>query len=116
MLVPRAATTSPMADSRGQTHAVVDLRVATYNIHRCRGMDRRVRPERIAALLATINPDVAALQEVIGPGLTGPGHAEALGPPWVWDGRWRRPGNCGSTSSATSCSAASPSASTGALT
>ena len=56
-----------------------DLRVVTYNIHRCRGMDRRVRPERIAALLATIDPDVVALQEVIGPGLHGPGHAEQLG-------------------------------------
>lgn len=57
----------------------VDLRVATYNIHRCRGLDRRVRPERIAAVLATIDPDIVALQEVIGPGLAGPGHAERLG-------------------------------------
>lgn len=57
----------------------VDLRVATYNIHRCRGLDRRTRPERIAAVLATIDPDIVALQEVIGPGLTGPGHAERLG-------------------------------------
>lgn len=56
-----------------------DIRVATYNIHRCRGLDRRVRPERIAAVLATLNPDVVALQEVIGPGLKGPGHAEQLG-------------------------------------
>jgi endonuclease/exonuclease/phosphatase family metal-dependent hydrolase len=58
---------------------VFDVRVVTYNIHRCRGMDRRTRPERIAAVLATIDPDVAALQEVIGPGLTGVGHAEELG-------------------------------------
>jgi endonuclease/exonuclease/phosphatase family metal-dependent hydrolase len=57
----------------------VDLRVATYNIHRGRGMDRRVQPERIAAVLATIDPDIVALQEVIGPGLTGMGHAELLG-------------------------------------
>ncbi len=57
----------------------VDLRVATYNIHRCRGLDRRVQPDRIAAVLATIDPDVVALQEVIGPGLAGPGHAERLG-------------------------------------
>ena len=57
----------------------IDLRIATYNIHRSRGLDRRVRPERIAAVLATIDPDVVALQEVIGPGLTGPGHAEQLG-------------------------------------
>ena len=57
----------------------VDLRVATYNIHRCRGLDRLTQPERIAAVLATIDPDVVALQEVIGPGLSGAGHAERLG-------------------------------------
>jgi endonuclease/exonuclease/phosphatase family metal-dependent hydrolase len=62
-----------------EPRASVDLRVVTYNIHRCRGMDRRVRPERIAALLATIDPDIVAMQEVVGPGLTGVGHAEALG-------------------------------------
>jgi len=42
-------------------------------------MDRRVRLERIAAVLATIDPDIAALQEVIGPGPGGHGHAEELG-------------------------------------
>lgn len=57
----------------------VDVRVATYNIHRARGLDRRTRPERIAAVLAAIKPDVVALQEVIGPGLSGAGHAEAIG-------------------------------------
>ncbi len=57
----------------------IDIRVATYNIHRGRGMDRRVRLERITAVLATIDPDVVALQEVIGPGLSGTGQAEALG-------------------------------------
>lgn len=67
-----------MIDARTAPGAV-NLRVVTYNIHRCRGMDRLVRPERIAALLATIDPDIVAMQEVIGPGLTGPGHAEQLG-------------------------------------
>ncbi|OYW04783.1 MAG: hypothetical protein B7X11_02575, partial [Acidobacteria bacterium 37-65-4] len=65
----------------------VDLRIVTYNIHRARGMDRRVRPERIAEVLGEVNADVIALQEVIGPGLAGPGHAEgigaALGMGWV---------------------------------
>jgi endonuclease/exonuclease/phosphatase family metal-dependent hydrolase len=64
-----------------------DVRIVTYNIHRSRGLDRRTRPERIAAVLADIEPDIVALQEVIGPGLTGPGHAEeigaALGMGWV---------------------------------
>jgi endonuclease/exonuclease/phosphatase family metal-dependent hydrolase len=55
------------------------LRVATYNIHRCRGLDGRTRPDRIAAVLKSIDADVIALQEVIGPGPTTGGHAEELG-------------------------------------
>jgi endonuclease/exonuclease/phosphatase family metal-dependent hydrolase len=69
----------PDSPHRHPHRDAIDVRVATYNIHRCRGMDRRTRPERIAAVLATIDPDVVALQEVIGPGLSGPGHAEMLG-------------------------------------
>jgi endonuclease/exonuclease/phosphatase family metal-dependent hydrolase len=57
----------------------VRLRVATYNIHRCRGLDRRIRPDRVAAVLHGIAADVVALQEVVGAGPTGQGHAEALG-------------------------------------
>ncbi|HUF46660.1 MAG TPA: endonuclease/exonuclease/phosphatase family protein [Vicinamibacterales bacterium] len=57
----------------------VDLRVVTYNIHRAIGMDRRKRPDRIARVLSDINADVIALQEVIGSGPAGPGHAEQLG-------------------------------------
>ena len=41
------------------------LRIVTYNIHKCRGMDARVRPERVAAVLAELDADVIALQEVI---------------------------------------------------
>ena len=44
------------------------LRIATYNIHRCRGLDGRTRPERIAAVLESIDADIVALQEVVGPG------------------------------------------------
>ena len=57
----------------------IDVRIVTYNIHRSRGLDRRTRPDRIARVLRAIEPDIIALQEVIGPGLTGPGHAEELG-------------------------------------
>ncbi len=32
-----------------------DVRIATYNIHRCRGMDRRVNPGRIIDVLRDIN-------------------------------------------------------------
>ena len=42
-----------------------NLRVATYNVHRCRGIDGRVRPERIAAVLKEVDADVVALQEVV---------------------------------------------------
>jgi endonuclease/exonuclease/phosphatase family metal-dependent hydrolase len=46
-----------------------------------------VRPERIAAVLRTIGADVVALQEVVGSGPHGGGHAEeigaALGMGWV---------------------------------
>jgi len=41
------------------------LRIVTYNIHKCRGLDRRVRPDRIAGVLKAIGGDVIALQEVV---------------------------------------------------
>jgi endonuclease/exonuclease/phosphatase family metal-dependent hydrolase len=41
------------------------VRVATYNTHKCRGLDGRVRPERIAEVLAEIDADVVALQEIV---------------------------------------------------
>jgi len=69
------------------THGPIALRIATYNIHRCRGLDGRTRPERIVAVLSSINADVVALQEVVGAGPRGGGHAEeigaALGMGWI---------------------------------
>jgi endonuclease/exonuclease/phosphatase family metal-dependent hydrolase len=53
--------------------------VVTYNVHRCRGLDRRTRPDRIVEVLAALEPDIVALQEVIGPGPTTMGHVELLG-------------------------------------
>jgi endonuclease/exonuclease/phosphatase family metal-dependent hydrolase len=55
------------------------IRVATYNIHRCRGMDGRTNPERIADVIRQIEPDVIALQEVVGAGHRSGGQAEELG-------------------------------------
>ena len=55
------------------------VRVATYNIHRCRGMDGRTIPSRIADVIRSIDADVVALQEVIGASPAGRGHAEELG-------------------------------------
>jgi endonuclease/exonuclease/phosphatase family metal-dependent hydrolase len=41
------------------------FRIATYNVHKCRGVDGRVRPDRIARVLTTLNADIVALQEVV---------------------------------------------------
>jgi endonuclease/exonuclease/phosphatase family metal-dependent hydrolase len=57
----------------------VKLRIATYNIHRCRGLDGRTNPARIAEVIRAIDPDVIALQEVVGAGPASAGHAEELG-------------------------------------
>ena len=74
-----------MTEAKAPHH--VDLRIATYNIHRCRGMDRRTSPPRVAEVLREIDADVIALQEVIGAGPAGAGQAEeigaALGMGWV---------------------------------
>ena len=40
------------------------LRLASYNVHKCVGMDRLRRPERIVAVLRALDADVVALQEV----------------------------------------------------
>ena len=65
-----------MADEAKRTRAV---RVATYNIHRARGLDGRTRLERIAAVLASIDADIVALQEVVGASPLKPGQAAELG-------------------------------------
>ena len=41
------------------------LKIATYNIHKCVGLDRRQSVERIARVIRQIDPDVVALQEVV---------------------------------------------------
>jgi endonuclease/exonuclease/phosphatase family metal-dependent hydrolase len=40
------------------------LRVMTYNVHSCIGMDGKLAPERIARVIARYAPDVVALQEL----------------------------------------------------
>ncbi|MFN2453170.1 MAG: endonuclease/exonuclease/phosphatase family protein [Pyrinomonadaceae bacterium] len=44
------------------------LRVATYNVHKCRGLDRRVSPARVARVLREVDADIVALQEVLSVG------------------------------------------------
>ena len=64
-----------MSDTRRH----VDVRIATYNVHRCRGMDRRTVPARVAEVIRDLGADVVALQEVIGAGPAGAGQAEEIG-------------------------------------
>ena len=40
------------------------LRVMTYNVHSCIGMDGKLTPERIARVIARYAPDIVALQEL----------------------------------------------------
>ena len=41
------------------------IRIASYNIHKCRGLDRRTNPDRIANIVRELNADAVALQEVL---------------------------------------------------
>lgn len=41
------------------------IKVATYNIHKCVGIDRRYSPERIVDVLREIDADIIAMQEVV---------------------------------------------------
>jgi endonuclease/exonuclease/phosphatase family metal-dependent hydrolase len=43
----------------------IRFRVATYNIHKCQGFDRRIRPERIIEVIRELHADVICLQEVV---------------------------------------------------
>lgn len=40
------------------------LRIMTYNVHSCLGMDGKLSPERVARVIARYAPDVVALQEL----------------------------------------------------
>jgi endonuclease/exonuclease/phosphatase family metal-dependent hydrolase len=41
------------------------IRIATYNVHKCRGMDRRVSVARVAAVIAALDADVVCVQEAV---------------------------------------------------
>jgi endonuclease/exonuclease/phosphatase family metal-dependent hydrolase len=51
---------------RRKREAEVTLRVMTYNIHGCGGMDGKVSTDRIARVIAQYEPDIIALQECYG--------------------------------------------------
>lgn len=62
---PAGAPALGEATARGER----PLRIASYNIHECTGIDFRRDPERIAAVIRSLDADIVSLQEV----LTGPG-------------------------------------------
>lgn len=41
------------------------FRIATYNTHKCRGMDGRIRPHRVGQVLQELDADIIALQEIM---------------------------------------------------
>jgi endonuclease/exonuclease/phosphatase family metal-dependent hydrolase len=43
---------------------MADFKVATYNVHKCVGLDRRCDPARVASVIRELNADVIGLQEV----------------------------------------------------
>jgi len=55
----RKAYSAPPTASR--THS--STLIASYNVHKCVGMDQRFDPERVAAVIGEIGADVIALQE-----------------------------------------------------
>jgi endonuclease/exonuclease/phosphatase family metal-dependent hydrolase len=46
-------------------NARTSIRIATYNIHKCRGMDRRLSVERVAEVIRETEVEIVALQEVV---------------------------------------------------
>jgi endonuclease/exonuclease/phosphatase family metal-dependent hydrolase len=42
------------------------IRVATYKIYKCQGLDRRTSQERIAAVIPELDSDIVALQGTSG--------------------------------------------------
>ena len=45
--------------------APVRFRIATYNLHKCRGFDLRIAPERIVSVMKELDADILCLQEVV---------------------------------------------------
>ncbi|MDJ0869501.1 MAG: endonuclease/exonuclease/phosphatase family protein [Myxococcota bacterium] len=57
---PRTGAPRPSRPRDGER----TLRLVTYNVHSCVGLDGKLSPERIARVLARLDPDVVALQEL----------------------------------------------------
>lgn len=60
----RSGSGSPAVRKRIVVTRTDTLRVMTYNVHSCIGMDGKIDAERIARVIARARPDVVALQEL----------------------------------------------------
>jgi len=68
----------PSAAEHFPVSAADTLRIMTYNVHGCVGMDGRLSPRRIARVISQYEPDVVALQELdVGRERSG-GHDQAM--------------------------------------
>jgi len=66
-LAMQRASGRPIGDATGLHSATTSekaLRVMTYNIHSCVGLDGKLAPSRIARIVRGFDPDIVALQEV----------------------------------------------------
>jgi endonuclease/exonuclease/phosphatase family metal-dependent hydrolase len=61
---PARSGPGTLASSRVVAQQQPQLRVVSYNVHSCKGLDFRTQPGRIAAILRRTGADVAGLQEV----------------------------------------------------
>jgi endonuclease/exonuclease/phosphatase family metal-dependent hydrolase len=61
----KSLSSSASSSASSVSPVVKEFRIATYNVHKCRGMDRRTRPERIVAVIRDIDADAVAVQEII---------------------------------------------------
>lgn len=55
---------SPSAKTPSRSQCDNTIRIMTYNVHSCIGMDAKVSPQRIARVIACYKPDIVALQEL----------------------------------------------------
>jgi endonuclease/exonuclease/phosphatase family metal-dependent hydrolase len=44
---------------------MIRFRLVTYNVHKCKGIDLRVSPHRIADVIGEIKPEIIATQEIL---------------------------------------------------
>jgi endonuclease/exonuclease/phosphatase family metal-dependent hydrolase len=61
---PKESPDSGSSMRQDNTMRIKSLRIMTYNVHGCVGMDGKLSPRRIARVIAQLQPDIVALQEV----------------------------------------------------